>query len=356
MIIGILTFHCAYNFGAMLQCYALQEYISSIGHSVQVINYRPKYLESQQMGLKNIIRHPLSSFRQILNGRFLFHRDRFEKFEKFERQYFNLTSKVKSKTELNKIVANFDYVVFGSDQIWCEKFNGNDSIWYGDFTKNGKTKFISYAASAGDVVFSENGHRLMDLMNSKFDAISVRELKLVTYLKGKAKLVLDPTLLVPNEVCQKWFNTPTINKKYVLVRQARQDKNIYKIARHIAKQLDTIVITADAHKSSFDLSDEVLCCSPSDFVGLIKNSLCVVANSFHGITISISCHIPFYAVRVHDDGDGRIINLLEKLDLTNRLLDGNEMPSFEAIDYSIVEDKLSVLRTDSQNFLIDSIK
>ena len=32
MNIGILTFHWATNYGAVLQCYALQSYLTSIGH------------------------------------------------------------------------------------------------------------------------------------------------------------------------------------------------------------------------------------------------------------------------------------------------------------------------------------
>lgn len=44
MRIGILTFHCAHNYGAMLQCYALQEYLKGRGDEVYVIDYRPDYL------------------------------------------------------------------------------------------------------------------------------------------------------------------------------------------------------------------------------------------------------------------------------------------------------------------------
>ena len=44
MKIGILTFHCAHNYGAVLQCYAMQEFLRSQGHDVEIINYRPNYL------------------------------------------------------------------------------------------------------------------------------------------------------------------------------------------------------------------------------------------------------------------------------------------------------------------------
>lgn len=42
MKIGILTFHWATNYGAVLQCYALQSYLESMGHDVKVINYKPR--------------------------------------------------------------------------------------------------------------------------------------------------------------------------------------------------------------------------------------------------------------------------------------------------------------------------
>lgn len=42
MKIGILTFHWAVNYGAILQAYALQEYLKLEGHDVCIVNYKPK--------------------------------------------------------------------------------------------------------------------------------------------------------------------------------------------------------------------------------------------------------------------------------------------------------------------------
>lgn len=44
MKIGIITFQCAHNYGAVLQAYALKEYLKTLGHSVNIINYRPRYI------------------------------------------------------------------------------------------------------------------------------------------------------------------------------------------------------------------------------------------------------------------------------------------------------------------------
>ena len=45
MKVGILTFHRAHNYGAVLQCYALQETLKRMGHDVQVIDYAQPWIE-----------------------------------------------------------------------------------------------------------------------------------------------------------------------------------------------------------------------------------------------------------------------------------------------------------------------
>ena len=58
MKIGILTFHCAANFGAVLQAHALQEVLRRMGHEAYVVDYRPKYLTM-----------PYKAFKYELKGR-----------------------------------------------------------------------------------------------------------------------------------------------------------------------------------------------------------------------------------------------------------------------------------------------
>lgn len=42
MKIGILTFHCAINYGAIMQSYGLQEYLKKLGHEAYLLDYRPE--------------------------------------------------------------------------------------------------------------------------------------------------------------------------------------------------------------------------------------------------------------------------------------------------------------------------
>ena len=45
MKIGILTFHRAHNYGAVLQAYALKTFLRSLGHNVKLIDYWPLFHE-----------------------------------------------------------------------------------------------------------------------------------------------------------------------------------------------------------------------------------------------------------------------------------------------------------------------
>ena len=69
MRIGILTFHAAHNYGAVLQCYSLQEYLKSLGHDVSVIDYQNKRLLTvyQRFSLERIIKkNPVKMIKNII--------------------------------------------------------------------------------------------------------------------------------------------------------------------------------------------------------------------------------------------------------------------------------------------------
>ena len=55
MKIGILTFHWATNYGAILQAYALQEHLKHLGHDVFIIDYKPSIYD---FTWKSILRYP----------------------------------------------------------------------------------------------------------------------------------------------------------------------------------------------------------------------------------------------------------------------------------------------------------
>ena len=43
--VGIITVHRAFNYGSVLQCFALQSYLQDLGCDVRVIDYRQRWTE-----------------------------------------------------------------------------------------------------------------------------------------------------------------------------------------------------------------------------------------------------------------------------------------------------------------------
>lgn len=61
---GIITFHRAINYGAVLQTYALQKYLNNDGYDAEVIDYRCDHMER----FYKILSVRDKSIKQIIRG------------------------------------------------------------------------------------------------------------------------------------------------------------------------------------------------------------------------------------------------------------------------------------------------
>lgn len=58
--VGILTFHRAHNYGAVLQCYALQEVLRKKAYEVEIIDFTPEsILYSYKPNIKLYGKNPI---------------------------------------------------------------------------------------------------------------------------------------------------------------------------------------------------------------------------------------------------------------------------------------------------------
>ena len=358
MRIGILTLHSNYNYGAALQSYALYTFITSLGHEVEILNYRPKYLASTFPKLSLNPLHPVNAIRYNIK-RYPHYLRKYIKFSRFERKV-KLTKKVITSKELSTVANDFDIIVFGSDQIWCNLFNQKESLWYGDLGGE-KTVKLSYAASAGDANFSNEELRTIVPQLNKFRAISVREEKLYNILRPRVDLkipmtcTIDPSLMVNPKLWGKWY-APIRKDKYLVVRMARNYPDIYKIAEGLASQLNCNIVNVDLRESSFKSGYDTRAYSPEEFVSIIKNAECVLTNSFHGTAFSVITETPFYTIMMGDQQDERSKSFLQTLGLTDRMIEKDTIPQFKTIDFKNANIKLNELRNQSQQFLSNNIK
>lgn len=361
MKIGILTFHCAHNYGAVLQCYTLQEILKSMGHEVEIIDYRPLYLTKlykifsiDRFMHRNLLEMLKKSIKEIL---MIYKRvKRFKSFQYFIQNRLNLSN----NTYTESVFFMYDVYIIGSDQIWNPKITkGFDSVFWADFKfpKNNKI-YMSYAASMEISSLDIDEKNFCTNALTNFDYISVRESSLAKLLQEltdkKIETVLDPTLLANSSTWNSILKPPFLQKKYVLIYQVRRDINVQRIASQIAKQINAEVIEIRAALNWTNHKYVYQCCSPEEFLGWIKYASCVVTTSFHGTAFSLIFNKSFYCLKL-GKGDMRISSLLKSIHLENRLINKNDNPIFQKINYELPKELLAGLREKSYHFLYSAL-
>lgn len=351
MKIGILTFQSARNFGALLQCYALQEILKKAGHNVYIINYKQKNISNyNRFNYKLIIRYllklkPLAAYYTFIGQK---RKIKLTKRHKaFANKYLSLTRPCKKFN-----IPYFDKYIIGSDQVWSLICTDGelDETYFGCFKRPLDSKLIGYAISSNQISLEKLGkERIMEYLNN-FSSLSFREQNISEsiklFSKRKYPVVLDPTLLAMPDIYNNLLNEKITEKQYIVTYNLRKHKKEIDIeANRLASKLGYEVIDI-----SFYNNDVV------DFVSLIKNSKLVVTSSFHGVAFSIIFHKPLYSIRLNDGHDDRSENILKSLKMENCIhninFSDNPVP---LIDWERVECFLKKMREESLNFLIKSI-
>lgn len=363
MKIGILTFHRAENFGASLQCYALQTFLKNEGHDVSIVDYRCKVIERQyQIINPSILFSRLNIFYSLDKyiKRLKHYRRRVikkRKYNDFRVEYLNLTEKYDS---LKGGLRGFDCIIAGSDQIWRLGLTGNDYTYWLDFPVGEKTRRISYAASSEPSDFeclTQNKNRIQELL-SDFNSISVREEALKKELGSLCNMpisvVVDPTFLLGKEFYYKIMKTPE-RKGFVFVYYLFDTQEAYAVATKIARKNNKDVIEMFAGMSNeVEDANHKSTLGPLEILGYIYNASCVITTSFHGLALSIIMEKEFWVIE--KGANQRLVNLLQKLGLQDRIIKNIDQLNDSMIDYCQVNIKKNALIRDSESFIKNSLQ
>lgn len=346
MKIGILTFHRADNYGAVLQCWALCSAIKSLGNkNIHVIDYLPSYFREEysifpkKSFLNGSIRYKFGIIKHFL----LFGLIKFLRHKGFETfiQKFNLTDQM---NENNISFNGFDVVFVGSDQVWNRKLTNGEDVAFSGSIRNDKMILASYAASTEyyNNIECENDYYLKLLKN--FDFVSAREKQINDYfntlLQGKSSWVLDPTLLIRKSQWQNIAKCPK-ESNYLLVYTVPQHSSVMVLAKRIAKErnLKIIELVANVRKVFRKGCKQLV--TPEEFVGYFYSASYIVTTSFHGTSFSLIMQKQFSTLMLGRAVDVRAKDLLSNIGLEDRLVDVNNIcsPNSE-IDYIKVDNLL----------------
>ncbi len=365
--VGIVSYNLHYNYsnyGSILQTYALQEAIkTSLNLEPVIIDYCPDlFRNSEPSNPLAIIKDKDSDLYRACEFLAEDIRENERKIRKFIREYYHYTSVTYYGENFNNTLndENLSGYVCGSDAIWSyEYFKTFDDAFYGNHECMKQTYTVSYAASFGETIFTDDQRMIMLELMKNYKAIGIREstelLNISNHVNVSVKRVLDPTLLLSVEDYKRIMSVRLIGTPYLLIYSRRYDENLYKMAEIISRErnLQIVEISLDIRHSMKHIL--MYSAGVEEFLSLIYNADYVITNSLHGTIFSILMNKNFYVFsRIH--GDIKIDELLTLLGLSDRKINGCvSEDEITDIDYDIVNKVLIKERTLSRDFLVDSL-
>jgi polysaccharide pyruvyl transferase WcaK-like protein len=345
MKIGVVTFwHGNDNYGMILQCWALQEYLKKQGHEPFVIRYK-------MIGCfaKRIVKQLVHVFKKVVdssyrnemkelyrlkcvNAMHFAERD----FEGFRNKNIRFSNREYHYIEkLRLFPPQADCYICGSDQIWNGDLKSRNLA--GFFLQFGppEIKRIAYAPSFG--MTNHNGKQIEILRKylMKFDAVSCREWAGVEMCMNAgidAVKVEDPTLLLSAEDYSD-ISSNKLYDNYIFIYSLNIEKpeNIYYEKLISLCQNKRIVVTpASGFIPGREIFGETVTynyATPAEWLSLIRYSDLVVTSSFHGVVLSIIFNRKFAFIPLKGEyakSNNRVCDLIKQLGLEVAIVKSSE--------------------------------
>ena len=356
MKIGIVTQPFTNNYGGIMQNWALQQILIGLGHSPITLYCLPRRISYGRwihdlviFSIRKVFHFP-KLFNHYREYNHLYYRQDNE-LSKFVRDFI-ITTKLRHRYEKIDLKQNrIDAIIVGSDQVW--RYRYNRFVWkdmFLFFARKYDCQKIGYAISFGtdNWEFSEKQTEKINAYINQFSAISVREKSGIAicdkYLNRIAIELLDPTLLLNKE-------------HYGLLCEEQDKSNIPYIAAYIlddSKDNDAF-ISAVSQLKNFPVKHIGYgkgTVSMHHWLSIVREAQYIITDSYHGTVFSIIFHKPFFSIVNKTRGTSRVLSLLEKLELDQRIISDVEGPIIDSdICWDRTEQLLNEWKEKSLGFL-----
>ena len=338
-MVYIMTWYRGMNYGSVLQAYALQRYILSLGYSCRILNYAPGKPASLKMKILNgSLRDTLIyKFNECTAGASGNRADRnITAFDSFREEYMDITGRCRNADEILKLCGKDAVFVCGSDQIWNPYFY--DSCYFLTFAKD-KNKKIAYAPSFGVSEVNRAGKKRIAAALDGFGSISVREeagKEIIKDLTGKEAVVTaDPTMLADMHQWDLIAEDPTEKEPYLFCYFLSSSGEYLRAAEKTAAarglKIRMLPMTASDAANENVVKEAV---GPREWLGYIKNADFVMTDSFHCTLFAMRYRRQFITLKRFSDDDprgqnGRIRSLLENTGIRERFLSAENVTGKE---------------------------
>lgn len=353
MKIGILSMQKIHNYGSFLQALSLKMQLESRGHDVYFIDIIPgkQIVKSERITKKYYLSKLDKYFLKRIENYFF--AKKMSRIHVRDYEQYLETNKMLPEGE------KYDLVIIGSDEV----FNATAQTPWGFTTQlfgkvDNAEHVVTYAASCGQTTIekirefgieSELKHAMQNL-----EYVSVRDSNSFDFVKttiGKeAEMHLDPVFISDFD---KYIPQIKARKPYMLV---------YAYGNRISAPEEIALIKSYAKKNNLD----VLCvgmqqrwcknnisANAFELLAYVKNSSCIVTDTFHGTVFSIKYNKKFATV-VRESNENKLGNLLEKFHLNSKRIynvEGLESVLDSCVDYDEVNKAIAIERMKSYEYI-----
>ena len=326
MKVGVVTFHLAVNYGAVLQAYATCAMLKELGHEPVIIDYRPSgplYDHYHRWDLKRCGLNAQNLLKVRLNP----------KFARFRTLHLPVDTKIiRSPEGLASHATNFDAILYGSDQIWNPSiFQGQlDCGYWAEGVPNSVRRISLSASFGGDLQSIETYKSEINRLAQNLDALSVREKDALnifeeTALDGKIQQLADPVMGL--ESWDALLEPLKLTPEFVFEFAIQPRKSFKDKSQEISRAMGLQSICSDVRFRQSRHSTKPMVFSAGEWLWAIKNARMVVTNSFHATVFSILFNTPFVFVPLEGSAgqsnprNNRILDLLQWTGLESRTWD-----------------------------------
>lgn len=290
------TFFRSNNYGALLQAYALQRTIISLGHENVILNvqYKPSGKKKKIRSVRDLYFRCLKFIRGEKSVQLTRH------FDDFRANRLLFSERYYLSKELEENPPQADCLITGSDQVW--NFHTTDFM-NSRLLKYGAPDLLrfSYAASIEVMDYDENQKQRMNEALSHFQGISVREESAKEYLKSftdyDCQRVLDPVFLLQAKQWNQIAKEPRVKGPYILCYQVQSNKKMQKTVNELKKRTGYPIVSICNGLNKWIRSDYTFFdVSIEEFLGLYRDAAVVVSASFHGVAFGLVYEKPVYAM------------------------------------------------------------
>ncbi len=327
-----------YNYGSILQAYALQEELNRReGIEYEILCQYGKKVASVSNLKDKLKRYGVKTTLKRIIWKFGLKklRARNAKIQKFIDENLRVSEREYTEDAIAEANQNYDGFVCGSDQVWNPELVATDSIYWLTFAESGKLK-VSYAPSVGVDSFTAEQKKQIYENLAGYKKISTREeasTQLINDVMGKecCTTVLDPTLMVDRSFWDRISEKRLCSEPYIFVYMLRGTKAQRKLIETFANKVGLKIVTMpflDTERIElydFKFGDYKLWdADPAEFIAAIRYADYVITDSFHSTVFSCLYHRTFYTFpKIGKAQVNRLTGLQKMLEIPSRMIKEN---------------------------------